>query len=209
MQNPGNASQPFPAVQITQGIPGIVANPDQLETDSVLTPVSDSARRSGNEEASRPLSTDFSVPPGSRRRGFGVAFQLFPAVQITNMITNWARVASLLAFGAAVCCHLTEKGRRDCVKQVGHEISTYLLTRQKEWMLANDSWVSSDCLSRASACSEQAFGSLLLCVFLLQNGFVEFFGEADPDSTLTTVTLVKYGIVATLTLWAVHVWALN
>ena len=61
-----------------------------------------------------------------------------------DRITNWGRVAGLLAFGAAVCRHLNEKGRGTRVKLVGREISAYLLTYQKGWLVDNNSWVSSN-----------------------------------------------------------------
>lgn len=56
--------------------------------------------------------------------------------------TNWGRVVSLMAFGAVVSQYLKEKGRGHCVEQVGQEISTYLLTEQRDWLVKNNSWVS-------------------------------------------------------------------
>lgn len=56
--------------------------------------------------------------------------------------TNWGRIASLLAFAAAVCQHLMEKNRVNCVELVGQEISSYLLSEQREWLVKNNSWVS-------------------------------------------------------------------
>lgn len=56
--------------------------------------------------------------------------------------TNWGRVASLVAFGAVVCQYLKEKGRENCVDLVGQEISTYLLSDQREWLVKNNAWVS-------------------------------------------------------------------
>lgn len=58
--------------------------------------------------------------------------------------TNWGRIASLVAFGAVVCQHLKERGRVDCVDLVGHEIATYLLSDQRDWLVKNNSWVSYD-----------------------------------------------------------------
>lgn len=89
--------------------------------------------------------------------------------------TNWGRVASLLAFGAVVCQYLKEKGRENCVELVGQEISTYLLTNQRDWLVKNNGW----------------------------DGFVEFFRVADPESTVRN-TLMAFagfaGIGATLAL---------
>lgn len=57
--------------------------------------------------------------------------------------SNWGRVASLVAFGAVVAQYMKESGRRDCVEQVAQEISTYLLTDQRDWLIKNNAWVSS------------------------------------------------------------------
>lgn len=56
--------------------------------------------------------------------------------------TNWGRVVSLVAFGAVVSQYLKEKSRENCVEQVAKEISTYLLTEQRDWLVKNNSWVS-------------------------------------------------------------------
>ncbi|XP_059195688.1 induced myeloid leukemia cell differentiation protein Mcl-1b isoform X2 [Centropristis striata] len=89
--------------------------------------------------------------------------------------TNWGRVASLLAFGAVVCQYLKEKDRQNCVELVGKEITTYLLTDQRDWLVQNNGWA----------------------------GFVEFFRVADPESTVRN-TLMAFagfaGIGATLAL---------
>lgn len=58
--------------------------------------------------------------------------------------TNWGRIASLVAFGAVVALYLKENGRGNCVDMVGQEISTYLLTDQRDWLIKNNSWVSYD-----------------------------------------------------------------
>ncbi|XP_049585392.1 induced myeloid leukemia cell differentiation protein Mcl-1b [Syngnathus scovelli] len=89
--------------------------------------------------------------------------------------TNWGRVASLVAFGAAVSQYLKEKGQPHCVEAVADEISSYLLSHQRNWLLNNNSW----------------------------DGFVAFFRETDPESTMWN-TLVAFagvaGIGATLAL---------
>ncbi|XP_076593181.1 induced myeloid leukemia cell differentiation protein Mcl-1b [Chaetodon auriga] len=89
--------------------------------------------------------------------------------------TNWGRIASLVAFGAVVSQYLKEKGRENCVELVGQEISTYLLSDQRDWLVKNNSW----------------------------DGFVEFFRVADPESTVRN-TLMAFagfaGIGATLAL---------
>ncbi|XP_071766233.1 induced myeloid leukemia cell differentiation protein Mcl-1b [Centroberyx gerrardi] len=89
--------------------------------------------------------------------------------------TNWGRITSLVAFGAVVCQYLKEKRREHCVELVGQEISTYLLTDQRDWLVKNNSW----------------------------DGFVEFFRVADPESTVRN-TLMAFagfaGIGATLAL---------
>ncbi|XP_019719281.1 induced myeloid leukemia cell differentiation protein Mcl-1b [Hippocampus comes] len=89
--------------------------------------------------------------------------------------TNWGRVASLVAFGAIVSQHLKEKGRAHCVEPVADEISSYLLSHQRNWLVKNNSW----------------------------DGFVQFFREVDPESTVRN-TLMAFagvaGIGATLAL---------
>lgn len=56
--------------------------------------------------------------------------------------TNWGRIASLLAFGAAVARHQKQNGREDCVEAVAHEMSSYLLREKKDWLIKNNAWVS-------------------------------------------------------------------
>ncbi|XP_063735770.1 induced myeloid leukemia cell differentiation protein Mcl-1b [Eleginops maclovinus] len=89
--------------------------------------------------------------------------------------TNWGRIASLVAFGAVVCQDLKEKHRENCVEMVAQEISTYLLSDQRDWLVKNNGW----------------------------DGFVEFFRVADPESTVRN-TLMAFagvaGIGATLAL---------
>lgn len=59
--------------------------------------------------------------------------------------TNWGRIISLVAFGVVACqnSNKKEEGRLALVESVGEEISAYLLTDQKDWLLENNSWVSS------------------------------------------------------------------
>lgn len=66
-----------------------------------------------------------------------VAKELF-----SDGITNWGRIASLLAFGAVVARYEKESGRGDCVSLVAEELSFFLMHDQKEWLLKNNSWVS-------------------------------------------------------------------
>ncbi|KAM9487849.1 induced myeloid leukemia cell differentiation protein Mcl-1b [Clarias gariepinus] len=91
-----------------------------------------------------------------------VAKELF-----SDGITNWGRIASLLAFGVAVARYEKESGRGHCVSLVAHEISTYLMDNQKEWFLKNNSW----------------------------DGFVEFFHVPDPESS-TRTALLAFATVA-------------
>ncbi|KAM9354814.1 induced myeloid leukemia cell differentiation protein Mcl-1 homolog [Pholidichthys leucotaenia] len=84
-----------------------------------------------------------------------------------DQTTNWGRITSLVAFGAAVCQYLKEKGRENCVELVSQEISTYLLSEQRDWLLKNNSW----------------------------DGFVEFFRVEDPKSTVRR-TLVAFAGLA-------------
>ncbi|KAL0961672.1 hypothetical protein UPYG_G00352890 [Umbra pygmaea] len=78
---------------------------------------------------------------------------------------NWGCIVSLLAFGAALSHHLKDKGNENCTELVGEEISVYLLTDQRDWLIKNNSW----------------------------DGFVEFFRVADRESTFTNVLLTIAG----------------
>lgn len=80
--------------------------------------------------------------------------------------TNWGRVVSLVAFGAVVSQYLKEKGRVNCVDLVGQEISSYLLSDQRDWMVKNNSW----------------------------DGFVEFFRVSDPESTVRNTLMAVAGV---------------
>ncbi|XP_044219704.1 induced myeloid leukemia cell differentiation protein Mcl-1 homolog [Thunnus albacares] len=80
---------------------------------------------------------------------------------------NWDRIARVVAFGAVVCQYLKEKGRENCVELVGEEISTYLLTDQKDWLVKNNSW----------------------------DGFVEFFGAADRESTVRNTPMDSFDLL--------------
>lgn len=80
--------------------------------------------------------------------------------------TNWGRIASLVAFGAVVSQYMKDKGRGNCVKLVGKEISTYLVAEQREWLIKNKSW----------------------------EGFVEFFRESDPESTVRNTLMACVGV---------------
>nr|XP_057908935.1 induced myeloid leukemia cell differentiation protein Mcl-1b [Doryrhamphus excisus] len=82
--------------------------------------------------------------------------------------TNWGRIASLVAFGAAVSQHLKEKDRGHCVELVAQEISSYLLMHQRNWLVKNNSW----------------------------DGFVEFFREADPEATMRNTLMAFAGFAS-------------
>ncbi|KAK1788975.1 hypothetical protein P4O66_015893 [Electrophorus voltai] len=80
-------------------------------------------------------------------------------------MTNWGRVASLVAFGAVLCESLKESGRDHCVDTVAHRISSYLTTYQHEWLLNNKSW----------------------------DGFKEFFQVEDPESVVRNALMAVAG----------------
>ncbi|XP_042166573.1 induced myeloid leukemia cell differentiation protein Mcl-1-like [Oncorhynchus tshawytscha] len=79
---------------------------------------------------------------------------------------NWGRVASLTSFGTAVCQYLKDKGRDNCVELVGEEISAYLLTHHKDWLVEHNSW----------------------------NGLVDFFPVADPESCSSNILMIFVGL---------------
>lgn len=66
-----------------------------------------------------------------------VAEQMF-----SDGATNWGRIASLLAFGAAVARHQKQNGREEYVEAVAQEMSSYLLREKKDWLIKNNAWVS-------------------------------------------------------------------
>lgn len=89
--------------------------------------------------------------------------------------TNWGRIASLIAFGAAVSQYQATQGRTHCATLVAAEISSYLLAEQRDWLIKNDGW----------------------------EGMVEFFRLSDPEGSVRTglITLAGLaGIGATLAL---------
>lgn len=65
---------------------------------------------------------------------------------------NWGRVASLTSFGAAVCQYLKDKGRDNCVEVAGEEISAYLVTHHKDWLVKHNSWLRSVMTGRCHHC---------------------------------------------------------
>ncbi|XP_013873162.1 induced myeloid leukemia cell differentiation protein Mcl-1b [Austrofundulus limnaeus] len=80
--------------------------------------------------------------------------------------TNWGRIASLVAFGAVVSQYLKDTGRENCVELVGQEISEYLLTEQKDWLVQNNSW----------------------------DGFVDFFQVTNPESSIRNTLMAVAGV---------------
>ncbi|XP_026145197.1 induced myeloid leukemia cell differentiation protein Mcl-1 homolog [Carassius auratus] len=79
--------------------------------------------------------------------------------------TNWGRVVSLVAFGAAVCSRLKELQRERCIEAVAEQISCYLISEQHDWLLNNKSW----------------------------HGFVEFFREEDMESVIRSALMAVVG----------------
>lgn len=100
-------------------------------------------------------------------RGDDVSFVSSVAESLfSDGTTNWGRIVSLVALGAIVCRRLKELGRDNCVEQVSDEITRYLVSEQRDWLVKNNSW----------------------------DGFVEFFHEADPESTLRNTLLTFVGV---------------
>jgi len=113
---------------------------------------------------------------GLDERGDDMSVITSVAQQIFNDgTTNWGRIVSLVAFGACVCQHQKDRGQEHCVELVAQEISTYLLSDQRDWITKNNAW----------------------------EGFVEFFHIADPEASVRN-TLMAFagvaGIGATLAL---------
>lgn len=77
------------------------------------------------------------------KRGDDMSFISDVAEQtFSDGITNWGRIASLLAFGAAVARHQKQEGQEECVEAVAQKMSSYLLTEKKDWLIKNNAWVS-------------------------------------------------------------------
>ncbi|KAK2887784.1 hypothetical protein QQF64_012890 [Cirrhinus molitorella] len=79
--------------------------------------------------------------------------------------TNWGRIVSLVAFGAAACSHLRDLKRERCVEMVAEQISSYLISEQHDWLLNNKSW----------------------------HGFVEFFRVEDMESVVRNALMAVVG----------------
>ncbi|XP_077577297.1 induced myeloid leukemia cell differentiation protein Mcl-1b [Stigmatopora nigra] len=100
-------------------------------------------------------------------RGDNMAFVGSVAKSLfSDGVTNWGRVVSLMAFGAVVSKYLKDKDRGHCVDMVAEEISSYLLTYQRNWLLKNNSW----------------------------DGFVQFFRVHDPEVTLRSTLMAFAGV---------------
>lgn len=100
-------------------------------------------------------------------RGDDVSFVSSVAKSIfADGVTNWGRIASLVAFGAVVAQHMKDNGRRECVEQVAQEIATYLLTDRRDWLIKNNGW----------------------------EGFVEFFQVSDPESSVRNMLMAVAGV---------------
>ncbi|XP_054633038.1 induced myeloid leukemia cell differentiation protein Mcl-1 homolog [Dunckerocampus dactyliophorus] len=80
--------------------------------------------------------------------------------------TNWGRIASLVAFGAVVSHYLMKKEQACCVEMVAQEISNYLLSHQRTWLVVHNSW----------------------------DGFAEFFEKADPETRVRNALLAFVGL---------------
>ncbi|XP_030640256.1 induced myeloid leukemia cell differentiation protein Mcl-1b [Chanos chanos] len=91
----------------------------------------------------------------------GVARDLF-----SDGKTNWGRIASLLTFGVVVCQHLKDMGQKERVNLVAEEISSYLLSEQRTWLIDNNAW----------------------------DGFEEFFHVVDPESAVRNALMTFVGI---------------
>ncbi|XP_061678966.1 induced myeloid leukemia cell differentiation protein Mcl-1 homolog [Syngnathoides biaculeatus] len=105
------------------------------------------------------------------RRGDDMAFVSNVArLEFADGATNWGRVASLLAFAAVLSQALKEMRREGCVALVAQEVSTYLLSHQRTWLVQHNAW----------------------------NGFAEFFEENDVESRMRIVLAAFGGLACIL-----------
>ncbi|XP_023700339.2 induced myeloid leukemia cell differentiation protein Mcl-1-like [Paramormyrops kingsleyae] len=104
------------------------------------------------------------------KRGDDTSFITKVAEEIfSDKVTNWGRIASLIAFGGVVCKYLKDHGQTNCVDDVASRISCYLLEHQRDWLNRNNGW----------------------------EGFTDFFYMEDPESTVRNA-LVAFAGVASL-----------
>ncbi|XP_061138609.1 induced myeloid leukemia cell differentiation protein Mcl-1 homolog [Syngnathus typhle] len=81
-------------------------------------------------------------------------------------ITNWGRIASLLAFCAVVSERLKARQQECCVELVAQEVSNFLISHQRTWLVQHNAW----------------------------DGFLTFFKEQDLESTLKKSILAFVGL---------------
>lgn len=105
-------------------------------------------------------------------RGDDMSFFTLLASQVISNEINWGRIVSLVAFGAVVCQHQVNNGRAHCVDLVGQEISSYLLSDQRGWLVENNAW----------------------------EGFVEFFHVPDPEAEVKNTLMVFAGLAGIIML---------
>ncbi|XP_049579787.1 induced myeloid leukemia cell differentiation protein Mcl-1 [Syngnathus scovelli] len=86
--------------------------------------------------------------------------------EFADGITNWGRIASLLGFCAVVSEALKERQQEYCVELVAQEVSNFLLSHQRTWIVQHNGW----------------------------DGFVEFFKEEDLESTMKKCILAFVGL---------------
>ncbi|XP_061678754.1 induced myeloid leukemia cell differentiation protein Mcl-1-like [Syngnathoides biaculeatus] len=105
------------------------------------------------------------------RRGDDMAFVSEVAgLEFADGDTDWGHVASLLAFAAVLSQALKEMRREGCVALVAQEVSTYLLSHQRTWLVQHNAW----------------------------NGFAEFFEEDDVESRARALLVVFGGLACIL-----------
>ncbi|XP_051917770.1 induced myeloid leukemia cell differentiation protein Mcl-1-like [Hippocampus zosterae] len=88
--------------------------------------------------------------------------------EFANGNIHWGRIASLLAFCAVLSQTLKENQQERCVELVAQEVSTYLLSHQRTWLVQHNGW----------------------------DGFAEFFKEDDLESSVRNVLLGFLGLVS-------------
>ncbi|XP_076157492.1 induced myeloid leukemia cell differentiation protein Mcl-1a [Alosa pseudoharengus] len=81
-------------------------------------------------------------------------------------VTNWGRIATLVAFGATLSEHMKGAGRPECVETVANEISSYLAIQKYDWLFNNNGW----------------------------HGFVNFFHVDDPEVAVRNTLMAFAGL---------------
>ncbi|ESN99927.1 hypothetical protein HELRODRAFT_153133, partial [Helobdella robusta] len=55
--------------------------------------------------------------------------------------TNWGRIATLFAFGAALCKYSLENNKQELIEPITDSIALYISTNKSNWIRQQNGWV--------------------------------------------------------------------